>query len=72
MFRDTVNTIDFPDDKLFLGRYLRPATDVGLALMAKILTQNGQNVCRLALRHLTPEESISARYTLQPDCISKK
>jgi hypothetical protein len=72
MFRDTVSTFDFPDDKLFLGRYLRPATDVGLALTAKILTQNGQYVCCLALRHLTPEETISARYTLQPNHIIKK
>jgi hypothetical protein len=37
MLRDTVNTIAFPNDKLTLGRYLGPATDIGLALMAKIL-----------------------------------
>jgi hypothetical protein len=58
MFHDTVNTIAFPDDKLTLGRYPGPATDVGLALMAKIPKQNGQYVCHLTLRHLTPEETL--------------
>ena len=42
MFRD--NTPTFPDDKLALGRYLGPATDVGSALTAKILKFNGQLV----------------------------
>jgi hypothetical protein len=41
MFYDTVNTIASSDEKLTLGRYLGPATDVGLALMVKILKQNG-------------------------------
>jgi hypothetical protein len=58
MFRNTVNTISFADDKLTLGRYLEPATEVGLALMAKILKQNGQYVCCSTLRHLTPEETL--------------
>ncbi len=35
MFRDNLPT--FPDNKLILGRYLGPATDVGSALTAKIL-----------------------------------
>jgi hypothetical protein len=39
MFRDNVPT--FPDDKLVLGRYLGPATDVGSAMTAKILKSNG-------------------------------
>jgi hypothetical protein len=58
MFHDTVNTIAFPDKRLTLGRYLGPATDVGLALTAKILKQNGQYFCRSTLRHLTPEETL--------------
>ncbi len=58
MFRDTVSRIAFPDKRLTLGRYLGPATDVGLALTAKILKQNGQYVCRLTLRHLMPEETL--------------
>ncbi len=32
-------------------------TDVGSALIAKILKSNGQYVCRLTLRHLTNEET---------------
>jgi hypothetical protein len=40
MFRDNLPT--FPDNKLILGRYLRPVTDVGSALTAKTLKLNGQ------------------------------
>jgi hypothetical protein len=58
MFRNTVNTIAFPDKRLTLGRYLGPAINIGLALMAKILKQNDQYVCRLTLRHLPPEETL--------------
>jgi hypothetical protein len=54
MFRD--NEPSFPDDKLILGRYLLPAIDTGLALMAKTLKSNGVFVCRSTLRHLTDEE----------------
>jgi hypothetical protein len=58
MFRDTVNTIALPNKRLTLDRYLGPATDVRLALTAKILKQNGQYVCRLTLHHLTLEETL--------------
>jgi hypothetical protein len=54
MFRD--NAPLYPDDRMILGRYLGPATDVGSALTAKILKSNGQYVCRLTLRHLTDKE----------------
>jgi len=54
MFRDNLPT--FPDDKMILGRYLGPATDVGTAMTAKILKSNGQFVCRSTLRQLTQEE----------------
>jgi hypothetical protein len=54
MFRDNIPT--FPEGKMILGRYLGPATDVGLALTAKILKFNGQVVYRLTLRHLTDYE----------------
>ena len=50
MFRD--NTPTFPDDKLILGRYLGPATDVGLALTAKILKSNRQVMYRSTLQNL--------------------
>jgi hypothetical protein len=58
MFHDTVNTIAFPNKRLTLGTYLGPAIDIGLALTAKILKQNGQYVCRLTLRHLMPKETL--------------
>ena len=54
MFRDNIPT--FPDDKLILGRYLGPATDIGSALTAKILKSNGQVVYRSTLRHLNDDE----------------
>ncbi len=37
-------TIDYPDEPLCLGRYLDPAIDVGTAMTAKILQQNGEVV----------------------------
>jgi hypothetical protein len=58
MIHNIVNTIAFPDKRLTLGRYLGPAINIGLALTAKILKQNGQYVCCLNLRHLTPEETL--------------
>ena len=56
-FRDTV--VSFPEDKLVLGRYLGPSIDVGPALTAKILKQNGEIVHRSTYRGLTPEELAS-------------
>jgi len=45
-----------PENKLVLGRYLGPVTDVGSALNAKILKSNEQTVCRSTLHHLNNEE----------------
>jgi hypothetical protein len=53
MFRD--NVPKFPDNKLTLGQYLGPATNIGSAVTAKILKSNGQTVCRSSLRHLNNE-----------------
>ena len=53
-FRDT--TIDFPEDKVVLGRYLGPSIDVGPAMTAKILKANGEVVHRSTYRSLTDEE----------------
>ncbi len=47
MFRD--NFPAYPDDKVVLGRYLCLAIDMGSALTAKILKDNGQFVCRSTL-----------------------
>jgi hypothetical protein len=54
MYRDDISS--YPDNKLILGRYLGPATDIGLAFTAKILQPNGQFVCRWTLRYLNDEE----------------
>jgi hypothetical protein len=54
MFSDNVPT--YPDDKLILGRYLGPATDVGSAMTMKILKRNGQVVYRSTVRHLNNDE----------------
>ena len=45
MFQD--ETAPFPDDVLKLGHYLGPSIDVGPAMTAKILTENGQVLHRL-------------------------
>ena len=54
-FRDT--KVPYPQDKLVLGRYLGPSADIGPAMTAKILKQNGQYVHRTTLRGLTEEET---------------
>jgi hypothetical protein len=60
MFRDNAPT--FPDNKMTLGRYLGPATDVGSALTAKLLKSNGTFACRSTFRHLTDEETHCATH----------
>ena len=56
-FRDSA--VSFPEDKLVLGRYLGPSIDIGPALTAKILKQNGEIVHHSTYRGLTPEELAS-------------
>ena len=41
-FRD--NAVTYPHDKWVLGRWLGPSTDMGPALCAKILKENGRCV----------------------------
>ncbi len=54
MFCD--NVPKYLDDKLVLGCYLSPAIDMGSALTATILKDDGQFVCCSTLRHLTQQE----------------
>ena len=53
MYCDEVDT--FPDDVLKLGHYLGPSIDIGPAMTAKILTQNGQLLHGATYRSLTPD-----------------
>ena len=53
-FRD--NPVKYPHDKWVLGRWLRPTTDIGPALCAKILKHNGRFVYRSSYRRLTEDE----------------
>ena len=46
----------YPDDKMFIGRWLGPATDVGTAMTYKILRPDGGYVCRSTLRSWTSNE----------------
>jgi len=55
-FRDT--QVAYPEDNFVLGRYLGPSFDVGPAMTAKILKENGQYIHSSTLRHLTPDELI--------------
>ena len=54
MFQD--ETALFPDDLLKLGCYLGPSIDVGPAMTAKILMENGQVLHRSTCRSLTSHE----------------
>ncbi len=49
-------TIEYPNEPLRLGRYHGPAIDVGPAMTAKILQQNGEVVYRSTYCPLTVEE----------------
>jgi hypothetical protein len=55
-FRDTA--IPCPEDKLVLGRYLGPSIDIGPAMTAKALKQNGQRVHRRTFQGLTEDERL--------------
>eukprot|EP00957_Ditylum_brightwellii_P206297 15347729-Ditylum_brightwellii.AAC.2 len=52
--RDT--TIAFLEDKEVLGRYLGPSFDIGPAMCAKFLKENGRVVNRATYRPLTKDE----------------
>jgi hypothetical protein len=54
MFQDEVS--GYPDNKMTLGRYLGPATDMGSALTSKVLKANGQFVCRTTAQPLNDDE----------------
>jgi hypothetical protein len=63
-FHDKI--VQWPADKEVLGRYLGPAVDIGPAMAAKILKQNGQMVVRSTLRPLTKDEM------MKPDMKKKR
>eukprot|EP00957_Ditylum_brightwellii_P033927 2570510-Ditylum_brightwellii.AAC.1 len=53
-FRDTTKA--FPEDKEVLGRYLGPSFDVGPAMHAKFLKENGRVVNRTTYRPLSKDK----------------
>jgi hypothetical protein len=69
MFRDNVPT--YPNDKVVLGHYLGPAINMGSALTAKILKDNGQFVCCSTLRHLTQQELNCSVHTATRLCFDE-
>ena len=46
----------YPDDKMFIGRWLGPAIDVGTAMTYKILRPDGGYVYRSTLRSWTSDK----------------
>ena len=60
IFRD--NTTSYPYDKLTLGRYIFPATDVGSAMYYKILKSDCKIACSTAVRSLTFYENADLEY----------
>ncbi len=63
MFCDQL--VAFPDNNLVLGRYLGPATNVGLALTVKILKANGEVVYRSTYCALTDVEQANVAHVLR-------
>ena len=53
-FRD--HAVTYPNDKWVLQRWLGPRPDIGPALCANILEENGKCVYRSSYRHLTEDE----------------
>ena len=53
MFTD--NEVPYPNDKLTLGKYLGPSTNIGPFMTGKILKEDGQIVSRTTVHHLTDE-----------------
>ncbi len=49
-------TVDYPDESLHLGKYLGPTIDVGLAITAKLLQNNGEVLYQGTYELLTIEE----------------
>ena len=54
MFRD--DPIQFPDNNPVLGRYIGPELDVGPAITANIMKENGEVVHRSTYDSLTESE----------------
>ncbi len=63
-------TVDYPDECLFLEKYLGPTIDVGPAMTAKILQYNGKIVYRSTYQSLTIKEH--ANDTVQQDMVTFK
>eukprot|EP00804_Cyclotella_cryptica_P030525 CCRYP_020633-RA/>CCRYP_020633-RA protein AED:0.28 eAED:0.28 QI:0/0/0/1/0/0/4/0/472 len=59
MHGEVPETVQFPEDSIVLGRSLGPSIDVGPALTAKILKQNGALVHWSTYCGLTPEEIVN-------------
>ena len=49
----------YPDDKMFIGRWLGPAIDVGTAITYNILRPDGGYVCRSTVRYWTSKEEVN-------------
>ena len=56
-FRDTYAT--FPGDNLVLGKYCGPSLNVGPALTANILKNNGEKLYSSTYRALTPDQLVN-------------
>ena len=49
----------YPEDKMFIGRWLGPATDVGTDITYKVLRPDGGYVCRSTVRYWTSKEEVN-------------
>ena len=68
-FRD--NAIIYPEDKWVLERWLGPIIDIGPALCANIVKENGSCVHRSSYRHLTEDKMNSPEEIRREDHTTK-
>ena len=65
MYRDYKT--DYPEENPLLGKYLGPSIDVGGAMCASVMKENGQVVDRSTLRRLTTAEMLDANMCKRMD-----
>ncbi len=63
-----LGTIDYPDEPLYVGKYLGPTIEVGPAMTTKIIQNNSKVVYRSTYQPLTVEEQIDM--TVQQDMLT--
>jgi hypothetical protein len=48
------NSVNFPDSKIQLGRYMGAVIDIGPGISRNVLNEKGKAMYRISVRYLTP------------------